>query len=350
MLIGHGDDIYGYPDIRMNFSSNILQHADHSRLKAHLMEHFDVVSNYPEPEPYTLEQALAEKYGIDKDCVLVTNGATDAIYLIAQAYSHLSYTVLHPTFSEYEDACRMFRCVSGSGGVAWACNPNNPTGETRTLAEIRSLVGDHELLVIDQAYENYTNQPMLTPLDAVNEGNIIQMHSMTKTYAVPGLRLGYLTAAPHIIRHLRRFLRPWSVNALAVEAGLFLTEHDELLIRPDLDEAQRLAHMLEDVCGIAVSPTQTNFMLCRSVHYTAAELKERLVREHGILIRDASNFKGLTPHHFRIAAQLPEENDALVDALSPRTSYLAPRTSYHAPRTSHLSPRTSHLDNDRVPV
>lgn len=326
MLIGHGDDIYGYPDIRMNFSSNILQHADHSLLKAHLMECFDAVSNYPEPEPYTLEQALAEKCGIDKDCVLVTNGATDAIYLIAQAYSHLPYTVLHPTFSEYEDACRMFRSVSGRGGVAWVCNPNNPTGETRTLAEIRALVGDHQLLVIDQAYESYTSQPMLTPLEAVSEGNIIQMHSMTKTYAVPGLRLGYLTAAPHIIRHLRRFLRPWSVNALAIEAGLFLKEHDELLIKPDLDEAQRLYRRLSAIPQLTVMKTTTNFMLCRHHSCKASDLKDYLAREHGILIRDASNFHGLDDHSFRVAAQLPEENDALVDALASLTSHLSPLT------------------------
>ena len=312
MISGHGDDIYGYPDIRMNFSSNICQHADHSRLKAYLMEQFDVIGNYPEPEACSLERALARHHHIGEDCVLVTSGATEAIYLIAHAYSHLPYFVVQPTFSEYEDACRLFGLRRERGGLTWVCNPNNPTGEVRDLTAYRQC----EILVVDQAYERYTRQPMLQPRDTVDDEHIILLHSMTKNYAVPGLRLGYITAAPAIIARLRQFLRPWSVNALAIEAGLFLLAHDELMMRPDLEEAQRLYRQLRTVDGIAVFPTDTNFMLCRVEHHTAAELKDHLARRHGMLIRDASNFQGLDPHYFRVAAQLPEENDKLVKAIS----------------------------------
>ena len=94
-------------------------------------------------------------------------------------------------------------------------------------------------------------------------------------------------------------------------------EHDEeFRVRPDFIEVQRLWHALDAIPQLELMPTQTNFMLCRIRNgRTAAELKEYLVREHGILIRDASNFRGLTPHHFRIATQSPEENDALVAAI-----------------------------------
>lgn len=316
MLFGHGDDIYDYQDIRINFSSNICQHADHSALKKHLMAHFDTIANYPEPEPWTLERAIARKYGIEEDCVLVTNGTTDAIYLIAQAYAALPYNILHPTFSEYEDACRMYGMQQGSGHLTWVCSPNNPTGETRTLDQIRQQSGGYEILIIDQAYENCTSQRMMSPKEAINEGNIIQLHSMTKTYAVPGLRLGYITAAPPHISQLRKFLKPWSVNALAIEAALFLLKHDELMVKPDLNEAQRLYRKMNEIEGVSVLPTDTNYMLCSIERHTATELKDHLAREYGMLIRDASNFKGLNNHFFRIAAQLPEENDALIDAVS----------------------------------
>ena len=82
-----------------------------------------------------------------------------------------------------------------------------------------------------------------------------------------------------------------------------------------LAETQRLRTMLNEIDGIEAQPTQTNFFLCTIQQAMAAELKEYLAREHGILIRDASNFTGLTPHHFRIATQSPVENDALVTAI-----------------------------------
>lgn len=315
MLTGHGDDIFKYPDIRINFSSNICMHADHSLLKAHLMERFGVIANYPEPEAWTLEHAIAQKLCISDDCVVVTNGATEAIYLVAQTYAHLPYRILHPTFSEYEDACRMYGLREGRGGLVWACSPNNPDGTVQQV----SRTEDVELLVIDHAYEHYTRRRLLSPADAVGDGRIILLHSLTKTYAVPGLRLGYITAAPDIICRLRQHLRPWSVNALAIEAGLFLLEHDELMVRPDLEEASRLNRCLNQIDGITALPTETNFMLCRIEGHTAAELKDRLAREHGMLIRDASNFRGLDNHYFRVAAQLPEENDELVKAMMTMT-------------------------------
>lgn len=313
MINGHGDDSFMYQNIRMNFSSNICQHADHSALKKHLMERFDLISNYPEPEAWTLEQTLAKKYDVAADCVLVTSGATEAIYLIAHAYSHLPYFVCQPTFSEYEDACRMFGMPKEKGGLTWVCNPRNPDGYVYSQQEIYQLANTCQLLVIDQAYECYTRCHQRFPI--LHSPSTITLHSMTKTYAVPGLRLGYIIAESAIINHLRRYLHPWSVNALAIEAGLFLLEHEELIAHPNLEEAQLLYRCINQIDGFSALPTETNFMLCRTEYHTAADLKDYLAREHGMLIRDASNFHGLNNHFFRVAAQLPEENNALVEAL-----------------------------------
>ena len=321
MIHGHGDDAYNYHAIRANFSSNICQHADHALLKAYLTAHFHVVDNYPEPEPWTLERQIAHSHGIDPECVIVTNGATDAIYLVAQAYAHLPYAIDQPAFSEYEDACRLFELSEGTGGLCWVCNPRNPDGYAYSSEEIGRLADSHRLLVVDQAYERYTCQSLLSPREAVDRRNVIQLHSMTKTYAIPGLRLGYLVAHADITAHLRRHLRPWSVNALAIEAGRFLLQHDELLVRPDLCEAQRLHARLSAIDGLVIQPTATNFMLCcctrrSSGWLTAATLKERLALRYGLLIRDASNFRGLTAGHFRIASQTPAENNLLVEAIT----------------------------------
>jgi threonine-phosphate decarboxylase len=129
--------------------------------------------------------------------------------------------------------------------------------------------------------------------------------------------LGYITAHVSLAEHLRQFLHPWSVSALAIETGMFLLRNDdELRCKPDLNEAQRLREKLQQIDGIHTHETQTNFILCQfESGHTAAELKDYLARQHHLLIRDASNFKGLTPRHFRIAAQTPAENDALVTAI-----------------------------------
>lgn len=336
MLNGHGDDIYNYEGIRMNFSSNIYAHADLSGLEAHLCRHIDLVRSYPEPSPRSLEKMIAQRCGVSPDEVLVTSGATDAIYLIAQAFRFvhavapqqplpsLTFKVFPPTFSEYEDACRVFGYQeSDDTALCWLCNPNNPTGEVFPFSHIEELASKHALLVLDQSYEDYTLAPMLSAKTAVSMGNVLQIHSMTKQYAIPGLRLGYVVGASLLIRTLRTHFRPWSVNALAIEGAKYLLRLNPPLIpslTAYLQETQRLRSSLSSLAGIglpdAICPPSTPFFLCTIHPHTAAELKAYLVKEHGILIRDASNFRSLTPHHFRIATQSPEENDALVAAIT----------------------------------
>ncbi len=321
MIDGHGDDLYRYGNVAMNFSSNIFAHADLSGLEDWLRQNVHLIRSYPEPSPRSLEVMLARCHGVAPGEVMVTSGATDAIWLIAQAFRHKgSYKVFHPTFCEYEDACQTFGYVPHpDASLCWLCNPNNPTGEAFSLPQLRELAHQHELLVIDQSYEDYTLSQRLSAEEAISWGNVLQIRSMTKSHAIPGLRLGYITAPSEMICYLRSQYRPWAVNALALEAGKWLLCHDVKAI-PDLTayllEAQRLRTMLEGVEGIGVMDTQTNFMLCHMGKGTAAELKSYLVNEHGMLIRDASNFKGLDARHFRVAAQSPDENDALVAAVT----------------------------------
>ena len=320
MIEGHGDDLYLYNNIKMNFSSNIFAGTDLSELEDYLCTRMDVVRSYPEPSAASLEEMIASECGINPDEVLVTSGAVDAIYLIAQVYRNEgTCRIMQPTFREYEDACRVFVYQEREdGALCWLCNPNNPTGDVMATAEVLALAERHRLIIVDQSYEDYTMASLLQPADVVGSDNIILLHSMTKRYAVPGLRLGYITASAKVISRLREQYRPWAINALSLEAGKWLVQRGETAI-PDLSsylaETQRLRAMLNEIDGIEAQQTQTNFFLCTIQQAKAAELKEYLAHEHGILIRDASNFTGLTLHHFRIATQSPAENDALVTAI-----------------------------------
>lgn len=346
MIEGHGDDSYKYNrPITANFSSNIYGKADLSALKAHLCDCIrgsgmqtpgDCLSSYPEPEPYTLEARLAARHSLTDDAVCVTSGATEAIYLIAQTFRGTHTAILQPTFSEYADACRMHghRVVSlyrlpdekenyllpKEVRMLWLCNPNNPTGSVIEKELLVKLIerNPQVCFVIDQSYEHFTLELLFSPAETMAWPNVLLLHSMTKRYAVPGLRLGYVTGASNLLHRLRTNRMPWSVNRIAIEAGLYLLEHD-IDNFPDitvyLQETARLHIALENIGGLEVWDTATHFMLIRLRSGKASALKDYLAEAHGILIRDASNFDGLDERFFRIATQTPEENDRLVKAI-----------------------------------
>ena len=329
MIQGHGDDAYRYGrPIRANFSSNVYGHVDLEALKSHLRRQIDSIGRYPEPEPYSLEAALAARHDIAPAAVCVTSGATEAIYLIAHAFQSSRSTILTPTFSEYADACRLYNhqlnpCAppgSRTARLVWLCNPNNPTGNVVAKEQLMAAFEENRetIFVVDPSYGFFTLAPMLSPAEALAFPNVIQLHSMTKRYAMPGIRLGYMTANPQLIERIRAVRMPWSVNALAIEAGLYLCEHPDTApidLSALLREAQRLREALDALPGLSALPTQTHFFLCRLARGRAADLKEWLAEKHGILIRDAANFAGLDERYFRIAAQTPEENDLLVAAV-----------------------------------
>ena len=330
MIHGHGDDIYNQDKkIEINFSSNVDTHQNLSTLRTHLIQHISQIHSYPEPDARSLRKLIAEKQGIAMDAVGVTNGATEAIYLIAQAFQGAQTTILIPTFSEYEDACKLnqhqIRFATqldqiNCADLVWICNPNNPQGTVFTKQTLLKLIHNHPkiIFVIDQSYEHFSTAGVFSSHEAAQENNLILLHSMTKHFAIPGLRLGYLTSHPNLLSKIMKFRMPWSVNQLAIEAGKFLLSKYNNLVELDflLTNAQILYKELQKIKELEVIPSQTHFFLCRlPTNRLARDLKQHLINQYGILIRDASNFRGLTPHHFRIASQNKEQNTQLVKAI-----------------------------------
>lgn len=330
MIEGHGDDAYKYEAIKINFSSNVYNHVDHSGLHQHLFRQMESIRTYPEPEPYSLEKVLAGQLRLSAKEVCVTNGATEAIYLIAQTFRNHTSAIFMPTFSEYADACRLhghkvvsiynLKDLPAGVRLVWLCNPNNPTGEVREKDALLACIRQNtqRLFIIDQSYEFFTQKALLTAKEAAEFPNVILLHSMTKRFAVPGLRLGYITACEELLHEIRVQRMPWSVNQLAIEAGHYLlrfsAEYD-IDISLLLKEKERLAQSLLSLGGMEIWPSDTHYMLVQLRMGKAAALKEYLATEQGILIRDASNFEGLNEHFFRIATQTPEENDKLVEGI-----------------------------------
>lgn len=332
MIEGHGDDLYKYgKKIVSNFSSNVYNRIDHSGLYQRLNERLSTICSYPEPMPYSLESEIARRYSLTPRQVCVTNGATEAIYLIAQVFQGRTSAVLGPTFSEYADACRVHRhkvkpfysldALPEDAELVWICNPNNPTGEVRNKEDLKALVDSHpdKLFIFDQSYEYFTLKSLLGIKEAASFPNVILLHSMTKQYAIPGLRVGYFTASEGLTDDVRCRRMPWSVNSLAIEAAKYLLEEGDGIsadIPQLLAERERLTNLLLATGMLEIWPTDTHYMLIKLRMGKAAALKDFLAVNHGILIRDASNFEGLDERFFRIATQTPEENDKLVKAVS----------------------------------
>lgn len=337
MLDGHGDDSFRYDSpIRHNFSTNISPGADTSALMEHLANAgCSIVKCYPEPSPTSVETLLGKEHNVGNECVMVTNGATEAIYLTAHYLQSKHSAIVSPTFREYQDACALYghkidfitsiEDISPDVGAVWLCNPNNPTGHVTDKTTLLEHISSHPDItyIIDQAYSDYTTRPLINGYEAIRLPNVIILHSLTKRFSIPGLRIGYAISNPSLTSELRRHRMPWSVNSFAIEAAKFLLNRNDRasIDAPTLhNEALRIASLLKGI-GIESSATDCNFMLCKLPFGSASDLKKFLIDNYGILIRDASNFEGLTQSYFRVAAQTREENNLLIEAI---TKWISP--------------------------
>lgn len=335
MLFGHGDDLYNATnEIKINFSSNVWHGAQLEELKEHLFKHFDVIRNYPEPDAAGLKKRLATNAAMKENNLLITNGSVTAFYLLAQAYKGLRSIMFYPAFSEYEDACRLYEHEMSfyptsspltdiplvNKDLCWICNPNNPDGTIIDRKDLLQVIENnrHTLFIIDQAYAAFTTETLLKPKDIGMHPNLVLIESISKVYDTPGLRIGYIIAQADIIAKIGSFMIPWSINALAVEAGNYISDHPEQFVLPLhawLDETTRLCESLNEIEGLEVMPTNTTFFLVHLEKGKASGLKKYLLEEYGILIRDASNFRGLNDSYIRLSTQKPSENQLIVKAI-----------------------------------
>ncbi len=334
MLHGHGDDGYQFDkEIVANFSTNIWYGGQSDKLKQHLFKNWKVIDNYPESVAESLIHALSKDLNINQNQIIVTNGATEAFYLIAQCYANKNSTIVIPTFAEYEDACnvnnhnisfiewdKLDKNMHFSSDLVWICNPNNPTGSVIVEKDLELLLQNNSnaVFVIDEAYIDFTST-IASVVDWVNRyDNLIVVKSLTKNFAIPGLRLGYLVTNKALAQNIRFYKPPWTVNALAIEAGKYrLNNKKEILpnVKSYQSAKNKLVENLKQIPKLKIYNSETSFFLIEIEQGTALELKNYLISHFGILIRDASNFRGLNQSFIRIATLSEAKNQLLIDAL-----------------------------------
>ena len=204
--------------------------------------------------------------------------------------------------------------------LVWLANPNNPTGATISPGRLLALVDarPQTLFIVDLAYAGLCAEPPLSASEATRRANLLVVLSFTKRHAIPGLRLGAVVGPAELVAEVSARGGPWAVNSLALAAGRHLAslgEQDSARRLECLAESLRLQAALAGLSGIAVRPSPTNYFILRSARATGTALREHLLHEHALLVRDAGNFRGLDPHWIRIGAQSPRENAWLEEAV-----------------------------------
>jgi threonine-phosphate decarboxylase len=300
---------------------------------------------YPSVDGRGIKRFYAEKFALDPASVLALNGAVEGIYLIPRALAIRNLLLLSPTFYEYERAGRIagaeitfvhleaekgFRLPSIEvlakalqyADAFFAANPNNPTGTEVAPELVMALASrfPEKWFIVDEAFIQFTAQfpdnSLMQKVLALK--NVIVVHSLTKFYALPGLRLGAVIAHPDVIRQLLDYKEPWTVNAIAESVAgrlLHCGDFEDRVRELIFSERSRLAAALSSVEGLKLAGGGANFFLAQ--WQRGLSLDELLVAlsARGILVRDCRNFAGLEVNYFRFAVRLPDENSRLIEAI-----------------------------------
>ena len=278
---------------------------------------------YPDPQCLELREALSQALAVGVDRILAGNGSTELIHLLARANlspprpgATNTALILTPTYGEYEGACNLQgaavsnlaadqandflwdlteaarRIAAQRPSLVFLCNPNNPTGVFLQSEEVQALVeasaGAGALLVIDEAYMSFVDQPW-DSLPLLEAGNVVLLRSLTKDYALTSLRLGYSLASEEVTQQMAALQPDWSVNGLAQAAGLAALADSGYLPRAREAVALAKAFLTEQLAalGFTVHPSAANFLLVRVGD--APSWRDKLMRR-GLFVRDCTSF------------------------------------------------------------
>ncbi len=320
----------------IDFSTNSNPFGPSPKLQAALDK--VVLDRYPDRDCLALRRALSAHHNLPLEIILPGNGTAEIIWLLAVTYLQPGdrVLILGPTFGEYANAAALMGAEiiedralaeedfafdpsrieqvleSARFRLVFICNPNNPTGQVISLDIVEHWAQDHPqtLFVIDEAYISFA-QDMPSAVD-VQSQNILVLRSMTKDYALAGLRLGYAVGDHEIIQNLKKSQPPWSVNALAQAAGVIAVEDREYL-QSCLDQIHHEKALLIAALkklGFSPVPSQTHYFLFPVGD--GASFRSKLL-ERGLQVRDCASFR--LPEYVRIATRQAEENHQLLETI-----------------------------------
>lgn len=297
-------------------------------------------NRYPDPMSNDLRDELAAWHGVSRENVIVGNGGDELLYNFLLAFGGPDRTLVNvpPTFSEYAFFASLTQtgvrdvwrdpetllpradelvAAAGEASLVILTSPNNPTGDVAAL-ELVARVCDAcpGLVMVDEAYGEFAGPATSAEALLSEHDNLLVLHTLSKAFALAGARCGYVIAASDVIDALAAVRQIYSVNVLTQAAALAAVraraEFDPT-VEKIVSERSRLHESLARVEGMRVWPSEGNFVLARMAG--ASRVRERLCDERSILVRDFSYAPGLADC-LRITVGTPEENDAVIEALS----------------------------------
>lgn len=367
----HGGNIFQFaheqriePYEVIDFSANINPLGPSQRGLSALENQLRYISHYPDATNDDVLNAIADTYGVNKDQIVVGNGAAELLYAICRLPGYKGAFVPAPGFAEYKEALKASRIpvrdiyyrpreddngkpyfeipylaletfaaeLKGQDGriIVFLGNPNNPDGtllDKNHIRTVASMLKDaNSLLVIDESFIDFVGNDTLqgneySMRSLVNEfDNIIVVHSFTKFYAVPGLRIGAAFSTPQIIDQLNTFIPTWSVNTLAqayTKSALNDVEYVKRTKQVLREEQHYMYNALNNIAGITVYPPSANFVLfhIEQEGVTADSINEALTK-HKMIVRNCDSYMGLNSQWVRVAIKDHDDNVRLVETLT----------------------------------
>lgn len=330
----------------IDFSANINFVGPPPDVYSRLKKELESITRYPEVDSKTLKKKLAKKYGFEKDNYIIGNGAVELIYILAKILKPKQSLVYAPTFSEYEKALKAvdsqinyhylkkenkFKLdieelktdLTDEIDLFFLCNPNNPTGNFISKENVKQILKHNEnhniFTVIDEAFVDFLGRNISAISLLKKYENLFILRSLTKFFAIPGLRLGFGIGKQRLIDKMNGYKDPWNVNILAQKAGEVILNQDEyikLTKKAIYKEKLFLYKELKKFINIEVYYPNANYIFIdlKESDFSSTEVYEKLAKE-GILIRNCSNYKGLDENYIRIAVKGREDNKKLLDKL-----------------------------------
>jgi len=322
----------------VDFSANLNPLGPPEWLRAVIAANVSALVHYPDPDCTALVEAAARRYGVAVDEVIAGNGSAEILSVLPRVLGKPRAVVPAPAYGDYArsaalggmcvetlalredegfrlDFEALERTLHGDEAV-FIGRPNNPTGLVCEAGALRDIAARHPetIFVVDEAFGDFVEG--FESLTRERPANVVVLLSLTKAFAIPGLRLGCAVADAALAGRVRELLPPWSVNTLAQAVGVAALQDVDYLSRSRAcvrEQREVLAKELGALPGLHVYPGEADFLLVRTAA-DAPKLAARLLRE-GIAIRLCNNFEGLDARFFRVAVRTAEENARLCEAL-----------------------------------
>ncbi|SPD75883.1 L-threonine O-3-phosphate decarboxylase [uncultured Desulfobacterium sp.] len=329
----------------LDFSVNLNPSGSPPIIRDKWQELFSAIEGYPSVEGTGIARYYQEKFNIAHENILAGNGSTEMIYLLPRALGLKRVVIITPSYHDYERASflagakvsrhplisddgfsklRADQLITAlkSADALWLGRPNNPTGtlpDKGFILEIASQFPE-KWVIIDEAFiqfvEDWRDESFIT---GKSLPNIIVIHSLTKIYALAGIRMGALVANSDVISRIKKVKEPWSVNGMAERIAPMLLDCDDYERKSCLEvstERSRVMRLLQKINGINPVSSAANFILCQ---WTRTGNLDDLLRHllfNGAYVRDCRNFPGLEKNYFRVGLRKEKDNDRLLNILS----------------------------------